>query len=176
MTGALLWMAATLLVFIVAGSAAWAGWRAAPFVPTRQHDVDRMLRLADVKAGELVYYLGAGDGRFIITAARRYQAKAIGYEISLLPYWVARWRIRRSGIGSAATMRFQDFFRHDLSEANVVVCFLTPGSLAKLGPKLKRELRPGTRVVSFAFAIRDWTPVIKDKPDAGTMAVWVYHI
>lgn len=176
MAGALLWLLALLLLIAVAGSAAWAGWRAAPYVPTRQHDVERMLRLAELKAGELVYDLGAGDGRFVVTAARRYQARAIGFEISLLPYLVGRFRIWRAKQGALAAMKFQDFYRQDLSAANAIVCFLTPGAMAKLGPKLKQELKPGTRVVSFAFALRDWTPIWKDKPDARTMTVWVYRM
>lgn len=176
MAVALLWLFALLLLLAVAGTAAWAGWRAAPYVPTRQHDVERMLRLAELKAGELVYDLGAGDGRFVVTAARRYQARAVGFEISLLPYLIGKFRIRRSKQSSLAAMRFQDFFHQDLSAANVIVCFLTPGAMAKLGPKLRQELRPGTRVVSFAFPIRDWTPVGKDKPEARSMAVWVYRI
>lgn len=176
MAGALLWLLALIIIMVLAGSAAWAGYRAAPYVPTRQHDVERMLRLAELKAGELVYDLGAGDGRFVLTAARRYKAKAIGFEISLLPYLVGLIRIRRSKQGALASMRFQDFFHHDLSAADVIVCFLTPGAMAKLGPKLKRELKPGTRVVSFAFPIRDWTPVLKDKPEPRTMAVWLYRV
>ncbi len=176
MISALLWLLGLIVVLIVAGSAAWAGWRAAPYVPTRQHDVERMLRLAELKAGEIVYDLGAGDGRFILTAAKRYQAKATGYEISLLPYWVAKLRIWRAHIGNLATMKAKDFFHVDLSDANVVVCFLTPGAMKKLGEKFKRELKPGTRVVSFAFSIAGWTPVLKDKPDSRTMAVWVYHV
>lgn len=172
----ILWIAATLLVFIVAGSAAWAGLSAAPFVPTRQRDVERMLRLSELKAGELVYDLGAGDGRYVVTAAKRYGARAVGFEISLLPYWIGRFRIWRAGQGGRAQLRMQDFFNQDLSAADVVVCFLTPPAMAKLSPKFKRELRPGTRVVSYAFPMHDWTAVLKDKPNPGTMAVHVYKV
>jgi SAM-dependent methyltransferase len=175
MVGALIWLSVLIVVLIVAGSAAWAGWRAAPFVPTRQRDVERMLRLAELKPGELVYDLGAGDGRFIITAARRYQARAVGFEISLLPYLVGRWRIWRARLGRLAAMRFQDFFHQDLSEADAVVFFLTPGATAKLGPKLRRELKPGARIVSYAFSIPGWTATLKDKPDPRTMAVHMYR-
>ncbi len=176
MIGALLWMGGLLVVLVVASSAAWAGWRAAPFVPTRQRDVERILRLSELTAGELVYDLGAGDGRYVVTAAQRYQAKAVGFEISLLPYLVGRWRIQHAQQRALASMRFQDFFRQNLSAADVIVCFLTPGAMAKLSPKFKRELRPGTRIVSYAFPMHDWTAVLKDKPNPGTMAVYVYRV
>lgn len=175
MAGALLWLLALIIVLVVAGTAAWAGWRAAPFVPTRQRDVERMLRLADLKTGQTVYDLGAGDGRFVVTAAKRYGAVATGFEISVLPYLVAKWRLRRANLGSKAQMKFQDFFKLDLSEADVIVCFLTPNAMKKLGPKLARELRPGARVVSYAFTIPGWTAILKDKPDPRTMAVHLYR-
>jgi len=176
MVGTVLWIIATLAVFFIAGSAAWAGWRAAPFVPTRQRDVERMLRLSQLKAGEVVYDLGAGDGRYVVTAAKHYQARAVGYEISLLPYLVGRLRIWRARQGSRATMRLQDFFHHDLSQADVVVCFLTPAAMQKLSLKFARELRPGTRIVSYAFPMHDRKEILKDKPNPGTMAVYVYTI
>lgn len=172
----LAWFVILCAVILFAGTAAWAGWRAAPYVPTKQRDVERMLAMAELKPGELVYDLGAGDGRFILTAAKRYQARAVGFEISFLPYIVARLRLWSQNAGGQATMRFQDFFRTDLSAADVIVCFLTPGAMKRLGPKLKNELRPGTRVVSYAFAIHDWTPVRKDKPDPRTMAVYLYQV
>ena len=176
MIGTLLWTVALLLVFIVAVTAAWAGWRAAPYVPTRQHDVERMLRIADLKPGEKVVDLGAGDGRFILTAARDYHATAVGYEISLLPYIVAKFRLWKARLGGSATMVMKDFFYENLADADVVVCFLTPVAMKKLGEKFRRELRPGTRIVSFAFSIAGWQPVLKDKPSPRTMAVWLYRV
>lgn len=172
----LAWFVLLLVVIIFAGSAAWAGWRAAPYVPTKQRDVERMFEIAQLQPGEVVYDLGAGDGRFVLTAAQRYQATAVGFEISLLPYLIGRLRIWSHGLGRLASMRFQDFFHVDLSAANVVVCFLTPGAMAKLGPKLKRELRSGTRVVSYAFAIHDWTPIEKNKPTPRSMSVYLYRV
>lgn len=168
------WLLALLAVFVVAGTAAWAGWRAAPYVPTRQADVERMLALAELRPGELVYDLGAGDGRFVLSAAKR-GARAVGYEISFLPYWVARLRLALARIGSAGRMEFHDFFHQSLAAADVVVCFLTPAAMAKLGPKFTAELRPGTRIVSYAFAIPGWTPLRKDKPTPRTMAVYLYR-
>lgn len=172
----LMWAVAVLAVFILVGSAAWAGWRAAPFVPTRQRDVERMLRLSQLKSNELVYDLGAGDGRYIVTAAKKYQARTVGFEISLFPYLIGWWRIWRARQGSRAAMRLQDFFHQDLSDADVVVCFLTPGAMKKLSLKFQHELRPGTRVVSYAFPMQDRVEILKDKPSPGTMAVYVYTI
>src|SRR5207249_5169786 len=80
-----IWLIVLLVVLGVAGTAAWAGWRAAPYLPTRQKDVERMTALGRINPGELVYDLGAGDGRFLIAAAKR-GATAVGFEISLLPY------------------------------------------------------------------------------------------
>lgn len=170
------WLIILAVVLVAAGTAAWASVSAAPFVPTWRRDVGRMLTLADIKPDELVLDLGAGDGRYLVAAVRQYQARAIGFEITLLA-WLAAWlRLRFSGTFGRAQILYRDFFRQDLSAANVVICFLTPRAMAKLGPKLKRELKPGTRVLSYAFAIPDWTPVKKDKPEPGRMAVWVYRV
>lgn len=170
------WLFFLLFVLAASGTAAWAGWRAAPFLPTRQRDVERVLRLARVKPGERLYDLGAGDGRFIVAAAKHYGAAAIGYEISLLPYLAARWRLAVSGLGPKARIEWKDFFHVDLSQADVIVCFLTPAALAKLGPKFKQELRPGTRIVSYTFSLPGWTPVRKDKPTAQMMSVYLYQV
>ncbi|MBI5467470.1 MAG: SAM-dependent methyltransferase [Candidatus Kerfeldbacteria bacterium] len=168
------WLLALLAVIVVAGSAAWAGWRAAPYVPTRQRDVERMLALAKLRPGEFVYDLGAGDGRFVLSAAKL-GARAIGYEISFLPYWVAKLRLAVARLGANARMEFRDFYHQSLADADVVVCFLTPAAMAKLAPKFSAELRAGTRIVSYAFALPGWTPIMKDKPTPGTMAVYVYQ-
>lgn len=172
------WVWLVILIFVLAASAtaAWATWRAAPFVPTRQRDVERMVRLANMQADDLLYDLGCGDGRFLITAVRQTGGRAIGFEISLLPYVVAKLRLALSRMDNQASVRWQDFLQIDLSAATVIVCFLTPGAMKKLAPKLRQELRPGTRIVSYAFALPDWRPVIKDKPDIGTPAAWVYQV
>ena len=168
-------MAVTLMVLIVAITAGWAGLRAAPYLPTRQKDVDRMLALADIKPGDVVYDLGAGDGRFLISAAKK-GAQATGFEISILPFLVAKLRIAMAGVGDKAKMKAKDFFHVNLSQANVIVCFLTPAAMAKLKPKFQAELKPGTRIVSYAFALPDWPPTVKEKPDPKWMAVYLYRV
>ncbi len=171
---AIVWMIVLAAVLAAVGTYAWGAFKAAPFVPTRQRDVERMLTLADIRPGELVYDLGAGDARFLLTAATKFQAQARGYEISLVPYLVGKFRLLLAGV-SPAMLKYQDFYRVDLSAANVVVCFLTPAAMAKLVEKFQRELRPGTRIVSYAFSLPGWTLVRKDKPSPKVMAVYVYR-
>src|SRR5690242_8843318 len=153
---AIAWLAVLVLVLISVGTYAWGAFKAAPFVPTRQADVVRMLELAEIKPGERVFDLGAGDGRFLVTAARRFRAQPSGYEISLIPYLIGKLRLALAGLPTSA-IKFQDFFRVDLSSADVVMCFLTPMAMAKLVPKFQKELRPGTRIVSYAFSLPNWT-------------------
>lgn len=176
MWSTLVWIVVTFIVLVIAGTAAWGGLRAAPYLPTRDRDVERMLRLAELQPGEVVYDLGAGDGRFIVAAAKRSAGRAIGYEISLLPYLVGVLRIFVARVGSSGQMRFRDFFRADISDADVVVCFLTPSAMKKLGEQFRQQLRPGTRIVSYAFPIAGWDPVLKDKPDPKNFAVYLYRM
>ncbi|MBI3573127.1 MAG: 50S ribosomal protein L11 methyltransferase [Candidatus Kerfeldbacteria bacterium] len=171
----IVWTTGLLVVLVVALTSAWAAVRAAPFVPTRGRDVSRMLRLAAIKPGEVVYDLGAGDGRFVIAAAKTYQARATGFEISLLPWLVAKIRIRLSGLGARAIV-WRDFFAVDLSPADVVVCFLTPRAMTRLADQFRTQLRPGTRIISYAFSLPGWTPILKDKPTPKDISVHVYRV
>lgn len=171
------WIIILAFVVISAVTTAWGAWRAAPYVPTRQRDVERMLDLAELRDGETLYDLGAGDGRLMLQAMQRGPSiKTVGYEISL-PVWLIAWlRIVFGGFRQRAAIHFQDFFHHDLSQANVVVCFLTPEAMKKLGPKLKAELKPGSRVVSSVFPIKEWTEVTRSKPTPNVVSVYLYRI
>lgn len=164
-----------VLVLLVALTAGWASFRAAPFVPTRARDVKRILELAAVKPDELVIDLGAGDGRFLVQAVKQFQARAIGYEISLLPFIIGKMRLGLSGARSKAKLLWRDLFSADLRQADVVVFFLMPGAIKRLRSKMEQELRPGTRVVSYVFPVTGWTPVSKDKPNERELAAWVYR-
>lgn len=128
------------------------------YEPTAPDVVEIMLRLAAVKAGELVYDLGCGDGRIVITAVREYGARGVCVDID--PQRIAESRENARAAGVAGRIRFlnQDLFRTDVSEAAVVMLFLSPGLNLKLRPKLLRELKPGARVVSHWHDMGDWKP------------------
>jgi SAM-dependent methyltransferase len=128
------------------------------YVPTPVVVVERMLELAKVTKEDLVVDLGSGDGRIPILAAERFGARAIGIEIN--PVWVrdARAIAERSGLADRVSFRVEDIFDADLREATVVMLYLFPDVNRKLEPKLARELKPGTRVVSHEYLIGDWKP------------------
>lgn len=147
----------------------------APFVPTPMARVEKMLALAKVKKGEKVYDIGCGDGRMVYVAANDYGANAVGYELSPLVYVLAR--IRKYFWRSKARIEFTDFRYRNLGDADVIVCYLLPESLARLQPKLENELKKGARVISYAFAIGTWGASKKEESDrANNLApIWVYE-
>jgi cyclopropane fatty-acyl-phospholipid synthase-like methyltransferase len=128
------------------------------YVPTPLPVVERMLELAKVGKDDVVYDLGSGDGRIPIVAAQRYGARGVGIEIN--PVWVrdARAAAERLGVADRVSFRIEDLFLTDLRDATVVTLYLFPTVNAKLLPKLARELKPGTRVVSHEYLIGDWPP------------------
>jgi tRNA A58 N-methylase Trm61 len=164
-----------VLLFLMVFTFAWGGWSAAPWVPLWKKDIRRMLTLAKVKPGELVYDLGAGDGRMIIIAAKEFGAKAVGFEVACLPYFLAWVKISLLGLFGQARLVYKNFFLQDLSQADVIMVFLTPPAMEKLKPKFEKETKPSCRIVSYAFSIPGWQPTIKDKPDNKTGTVYVYQ-
>ena len=129
-----------------------------PFIVTPDHVTVAMLELAGVQASDFVLDLGSGDGRIVITAARRFGARGMGVEI--VPDLVARSRenARRAGVADRAEFRVQDLFQTDLSVASVVTMYLLPEFNLQLRPALLK-LAPGTRIVSHDWDMGDWHPV-----------------
>ena len=129
------------------------------YVPSPDSVVEAMLKLARVTAADVVYDLGSGDGRIPIAAARLYGARGVGIEIDRIRILEANDNLRKAGVGSRVRFVQQDLFEADISEATVVTLFLLTRLNQQLMPKLKRELRPGTRVVSHQFRMDDtWPP------------------
>ncbi len=126
-------------------------------MPTLPEIVDQMLRLADVGRDDVVYDLGCGDGRLVITAVKKFGAKR-GVGVDIDPQRVKEGSENARAAGVAGRVKFieQDLFKSDISEATVVLLYLLPEVNLRLRPKLWAELRPGTRVVSNAFDMGDW--------------------
>ena len=129
-----------------------------PYVTTPPEVVRAMLKLATVGSGDVVYDLGCGDGRIVIAAARDFGAHGVGIEISPEHAAEARENVRKAGVGRRVDIRQQDLIDADLTRASVVALYLLPEVNLRLRPKLLRELKPGTRIVSHTFDMGDWRP------------------
>ncbi|HEX2446492.1 MAG TPA: class I SAM-dependent methyltransferase [Vicinamibacterales bacterium] len=127
------------------------------YVPTPQEVVDAMLKLANVTSKDVVYDLGCGDGRIPITAAKNFGARGIGIDIDPQRIKEANENLKTSGVGDKVKFMNADLFETNISEATVVTLYLLPSLNIKLMPKLQKELRPGTRIVSHSFDMgTDW--------------------
>jgi precorrin-6B methylase 2 len=140
-----------LPLILIVVSLYWTRMVGGPWVPTSMQMVNRMMEMAEVGPEDVVYDLGCGDGRMVIAAAMRYHARAVGIEIDPLRYLWCQFLITILGQRKRIRIVFGNFFKQDLSEADVVMCYLMPDALTKLEKKFKQELRPGTRVVSNRF-------------------------
>jgi len=129
-----------------------------PYVPTPQAVVDRMLAVAQVSAGDTVIDLGSGDGRIMITAAQRHGARGFGVEIDPRLVQRSNEAARRLGVSDRVKFLRQDLFNTDFHEANVLTLYLLPDVNIALRPKILAELKPGTRVVSHDYDMREWRP------------------
>jgi len=169
------WVVLVTFLLLILGSFALAGLLAAPWVPLWKKDVKRMLELANVKPGETVFDLGAGDGRIMIIAAKEFGAKAVGFEIAFLPYFLAYIKIMLSGKKKNIKLQFKNFYHQDFSQADVICTFLSPQAMAKLKQKLQTQTKPGCRIVSYVFKIPDWQPTKIDKPSKNQATIYLYQ-
>jgi len=131
----------------------------APAYPSPASVVDRMLTIAQVRPGEMVYDLGCGDGRIVIAAAQKFKARAVGIEIRRNIYLRTLARVAALGLSGQVQIVHGNALRYDLSPADVVTLYLLTSSNERLKPILLKELKPAARVVSHDFEIRGWKPV-----------------
>ena len=143
-----------------------------PYVPTPQTVVDRMLTIANVNKNDVLYDLGSGDGRIVITAAQKYGTRGVGIDINPERVAEANTNAQQAGVTDLVEFRQQDLFKTDLSEATVVTLYLLPQVNLKLRPQLLK-LKPGTRIVSHAFDMGDWKPERVEQVDGSTIYYWV---
>ena len=130
----------------------------APFVPTPPEVVNRMLDLAEIKHGDVLYDLGSGDGRIVVAAAKRFGIRAVGFEIDPVLVKDSRQIIKQAGLEELVEIREQDIRAVDFSPASVVMMYLYPAANLRLRPVLMRDLRPGSRVISHDFDMGSWKP------------------
>ena len=143
------------------------------FVPTPPRVVDAMLALAQVRDGDVLYDLGSGDGRIPIAAAKKFRVRAVGIEIDPQRIEEARASARSAGVTKEVTFRQQDLFQADFSDATVVSLYLLQSLNEKLKPRLLKELKPGTRIVSHAFTMGDdWPPEKTIVVDDSAIHLW----
>lgn len=142
------------------------------YVPTQQPVVDAMLAMAGVRKGDVLFDLGSGDGRIPITAAKRHGVRATGIDINPERIREANANAKAAGVTNLVTFRNEDLFQANIRPATVVTLYLLDSLNEKLRPKLLRDLRPGTRIVSHAFRMGDWEPERTEEVDGRMIYMW----
>jgi SAM-dependent methyltransferase len=172
-------LAFTAGLALAAGLAFWTTARGVekdvPYVPTPEEVVDKMLELAAPKKGEVLYDLGCGDGRIVVTAAKKYGVKGTGVDID--PERIADSNKNAKAAGVTDQVKFveADLFKMDFHDADIVALYLLTSVNEKLKPRLLDQLRPGARVVSHAFSMGDWEPEqeVTVEPEGQTVYFWI---
>lgn len=143
-----------------------------PYVPTRPEVVNAMLKLANVTSKDVVYDLGCGDGRIVITAAKKYGASGKGIDINPERIAEAKANAAEAKVGDKVKFVVADLFKTDFSPASVVTLYLLNSVNMRLRPLLLSQLKPGTRIVSHAFDMGDWKPEKTLEVDGATIYLW----
>ena len=143
-----------------------------PYVPTENTVVQAMLDLAGVKSTDIVYDLGCGDGRIVVLAAKNYGAHGVGVDIDPERIRDARANAQRNGVENLVRFEAKDLFDTDVHEATVVTLYLLPAVNLRLRPKLLKDLKPGTRIVSHSFDMGDWKPEKEEVVEGQRLYLW----
>ncbi|MCS7043154.1 MAG: methyltransferase domain-containing protein [Bryobacteraceae bacterium] len=166
------------LLLAACASAQDKGEKLAPYYPTPETVVERMLRLGGLKPGEKMYDLGSGDGRIVIMAAERFKANAVGVEFDEDLVKQSTARIRALGLEKRARIIHGDLLQQDYSDADLITIYLLPSAVEKARPLLEKQLKKGARVVAHDFGIPGWTPVkeehIEDDGEGRAHTLYLY--
>jgi ribosomal protein L11 methylase PrmA len=167
-----------VLAAVTLTATVWLQQSLAPYVPTPEDVVDRMLMIAGTTKSDVVYDLGCGDGRIPITAARKYGARGVGIDIDPKRIEESKANAKAAGIEHLVEFRLQDALQADVSDATVVTLFMLASGNAQLRPVLTRQLKPGARIVSHAFSMGPaWPPqkidqFVSARGDEVTLYLW----
>ncbi len=141
--------------------------------PSSDAAIKAMMEMAGVKKGDIVYDLGCGDGRVVITAVREYGARGVGIDIDPQRIAESNANAKKAGLANMATFREDDLFTAKIGDASVVTLFLWPALNLKLRPKLLRDLKPGTRIVSNMHDMGDWAPNQTRRVEGRNVYLWI---
>jgi ribosomal protein L11 methylase PrmA len=153
--------------------AQWESGKDVPYVPTPPDVVEAMLKLAEVKAGDFVIDLGCGDGRIVVMAAEKFGARARGVDFNPTRIKEAEENASKAGVTARVKFVQGDFFEADIHDASVVTLYLLPDVNLKLRPKLLKDLKIGSRIVSNSFDMGDWEPDKTADQDGRTLRLWI---
>ncbi len=153
-----------IILLAIFGTFAYAGYKGAPWVPTRRDDLTTIIDTLKLTKESVFYDIGCGDGRLVIAAAEQ-SARATGLEISLLPYLLAQIRRLFSPARSRVQIRYKNLWHTDLTDATHIYFFLMPEMFPRLMAKLKKELKPGSIAVSYVWPLPQWVPTQTIKRD-----------
>jgi SAM-dependent methyltransferase len=144
-----------------------------PYVPTPQDVVDRMLDMAQVSATDFVMDLGCGDGRMLVTAAKKFGARGFGVDINPERIKEATENARTNGVSANVTFEVKNLFETPIAQASVLTMYLLPDINLQLRPRILREMKPGSRIVSHAFTMGDWEPDLQDQVRVRDIYFWI---
>ena len=169
-------------IFIVSASSAGVAQETIPFVPSPPHVVEKMIEVAEIKKGDILYDMGSGDGRIVIEAAKKYGIRGVGIDLNPELVAKARENAAKEGVSHLVEFRAQDGLTVDISDATVVTLYMFKWFNNALKPKLQK-LKPGSRVVAHDFDIDDWKPTrieyVKgpsdgsDYAESRTLYIWI---
>lgn len=162
----LYWIVISFLFVMVVLSALWMivpAFYGPPSVPTRMNRIRKALQLADLQPGETIYDLGAGDGRVLLIAASEFHANAVGVEVGPVQSMFIALRALASGNGDDIHVRWGNYFKTDLKDADVIFIYATSRQMGKLASHLKGQMKPGSRLVSISADLPEWEPAEVDE-------------
>ena len=171
-----IWFTVAVICLVLFGAMELASSARAPdvqFTATPQYVVNEMLELAGTNQNDVVYDLGCGDGRFVITAAKNFGARGVGIDIDPERIRESRVNARKAGVDNRVTFHEQDLFTTDISPATIVALYLLPELNLDLRPRLFKQLKPGTRIMSHDFDMGDWKPDVVEQLGESTYYYWV---